>query len=80
MKGNRKRRPISPEEASDLEHAVESTNDKLLEVELRSDAQEHVHLELVVMRHERLCCCTACDHVQDRCFYLHCVCVCVCVL
>ncbi len=54
------------EVAVDLEHALEAADDEPLQVELRRDAQEHRHVERVVMRRERLRGRAAGDRMQHR--------------
>ena len=46
--------PLVPEVAVDLEDLLQPAHGEALEVELRRDAQEHVHVERVVVRRERL--------------------------
>ena len=50
-----RRQAFVAEHAGDLEHAVEAADDEPLQVELRRDAQEEVHVERVVVRDERTC-------------------------
>ena len=54
------------EVAVDLEHALEAADDQALQVQLRRDAQEHLHVERVVVRDERLGRGAARDRVQHR--------------
>jgi hypothetical protein len=42
------------EVAVDLEHAVEAADDQALQVQLRRDAQEHLHVQRIVVGDERL--------------------------
>ena len=55
---------LIPEEAPDLVDAIQAAHNQLLEVELRSDAQEELHVELVVVSHEGPRRCTFWDHIQ----------------
>ena len=52
--------------AVDLEHLLHAADDELLEVELRRDAQEKLHVERVVVRGERSRCSAAGDRVHHR--------------
>ena len=47
------RNPLVPEVAVDLVDALEAADGQPLEIQLRRDAQEQLHVERVVMRHER---------------------------
>ena len=58
------------EHPPDLEHLLHAPDDKPLQIELRRDAQVHIHVERVVMGHERLGGCPAGDRVKDRCLDL----------
>ena len=55
----------------DLEHALEAADDQPLQVQLGSDAQEHLLVERVVMGHERLGVGAARDRMQHRRLDLH---------
>ncbi len=57
------------EVAVDLEHAFEATDHQTLEVELRRDAQEHRHVQRVVVGFERLGRGAARDGLQHRRFH-----------
>ena len=48
-----RRDPLVPEVAVDLVDALQAADDQPLQVQLRRDAQEELHVERVVMRHER---------------------------
>ena len=41
------------EDTADLVHAVHAADDESLEVQLRLDAEDHVHIQRVVVRIER---------------------------
>ena len=58
------------EVAVDLEHALEAADQQPLQVQLRRDAQEHLLVERVVVRDERLGVRAARDRVQHRRFDL----------
>ncbi|ABA50357.1 Hypothetical protein BURPS1710b_2724 [Burkholderia pseudomallei 1710b] len=61
-----RRHAFVPEVAVDLEHALEAADDQALQVKLGRDAQEHLHVERIVMRDERLRGRAARDRVQHR--------------
>lgn len=51
---------------SDFVHTVQTTDDKHLEVQLRGNTEVHVHVEVVVVGHERLGSSTASNGVEHR--------------
>ena len=53
--------------SSNLVHSVQTTNHKHLEVKLRSDTQEHVHVQVIVVGDERLGSCATSNGVQHGC-------------
>ena len=48
-----RRDALVPEVARDLVDALEAADDEPLQIQLRRDAQEEIHVERVVVRHER---------------------------
>ena len=56
------------EHATNFVDAFHTANDESLEVKFKSDAQIQLHVERVVMSHERSCVCTTSFNVQHRCF------------
>ena len=48
-----RRDPLVPEVAVDLEHPLDAADGQPLQIELGRDAQVEIHVERVVMRHER---------------------------
>ena len=62
--------PLVAEDASQLEHPLEATNDEPLQVELGSDAKEQLHVERVVMGCERLGQRPAGNWMKDRRLHL----------
>lgn len=59
------------EHSTNLKHSVETADDKFLEVQLGSDTEEEVQLEIVVVRNERLGSGTTSDHRGDGSFDLY---------
>jgi ribosomal protein L7/L12 len=57
--------------AVDLEHALEAADDQALQVQLGRDAQEHLLVQRVVVRHEGLGVGAAGDGVEHGRFHLH---------
>jgi len=55
--------PLVPEIPVDLEDPFESADGEALQIELRRDTQVEIHVERVVMRHER----TRDSRAGDRC-------------
>src|SRR4029078_534964 len=51
-----------------LEYVLESADDQTLQIELRCDAQVELHIECIVMRHERPRRSTARDRLHHRRF------------
>ncbi|SAK91568.1 hypothetical protein AWB82_06493 [Caballeronia glebae] len=66
-----RRHAFVPEVTIDLEHALEAADDQPLQIQLGRDAQEHLHVERVVMRGERLGRRAARNRVQHRRFDFH---------
>ncbi len=60
------REALVAEVAVDLVHALEAADDQPLQIQLRRDAQVHVEVERVVMRHERPRRRTARDRLHHR--------------
>ncbi|KAG8975506.1 hypothetical protein FRC05_005575 [Tulasnella sp. 425] len=52
------------EDATDLLDSIETTDDEFLEIQLRSDTQEQIELEVVAMSDERLDCSSPCNHTH----------------
>jgi hypothetical protein len=64
------RRTLVAEQPAELVHPVDAAHHKLLQVQLGRNAQEQVHVQLVVVRHKRSRCCAAGNHVEDRRLHL----------
>ncbi|MNS62151.1 hypothetical protein D3C72_952010 [compost metagenome] len=63
--------PFVAEVAVDLEHTLEAADDQALQVQLGRDAHEHLHVQRIVVRDERLGRGAARDRVQHRRFHFH---------
>ena len=66
-----RREAFVAEVAVDFEHLLETADDQTLQIQLRRDAQELLHVERVVVRDEGLGCGTAGDRVHHRRFDFH---------
>ena len=62
--------PFVAELPPNLVHPIQAANDQLLEIELRGNAHEEVHVQVVVVGDERLGRGPAGNHVHHRSFHL----------
>lgn len=62
---------LVPELTSHLVHTVKTTNHQHLEVQLRRHTQEHVHIQVIMMRDERLRRRTTRNRIQHRRLHRH---------
>ena len=66
-----RRNSLVAEHAANFKHAFHATNNEALQVQLKRNAQEQLHVERVVVCKEWASVCTACFHVQNRCFHFN---------